>query len=170
VSAYSHHCTLGKLSERPPSARRWPYHRKINLMAALAKSLGSTNYEAAASIPFVSATSICWLVPAWLAGSMQSIRKYVEHMGLTGSSAESSSRSIAPSTWLSRLSVYSLFHIGHHAVHHRYPKIPQDRLSDLQGSQNSYPNYRSALVAMLLTLPDPKVGSQWELASSSRPR
>src|SRR5262249_61125974 len=39
------------------------------------------------------------LIPAWLAANMQSFRKYVEHVGLTGATVNSSTRSIVAEGW-----------------------------------------------------------------------
>ena len=40
------------------------------------------------------------LAPAWLAANMQSLRKYIEHVGLLGSTVNSSTRSIVAHGWL----------------------------------------------------------------------
>jgi fatty acid desaturase len=92
---------------------------------------------------------------------MQNLRKYIEHMGLFGDSAESSSRTIAPNSLLSWLSVYNLFNIGYHSVHHRFPKIPQDRLAEFLTPKNTFPNYHSAFLDMVRTLRNPQVGVNW---------
>jgi fatty acid desaturase len=62
---------------------------------------------------------------------------------------------------LSWLSVYNLFNIGYHSVHHRFPKIPQDRLAEFVTPENTFPNYRSAFLDMVRTLPNPQVGASW---------
>ena len=40
-----------------------------------------------------------YFIPAWLAANMQALRKYVEHVGLTGTTVNSSTRSIVAEGW-----------------------------------------------------------------------
>jgi fatty acid desaturase len=110
---------------------------------------------------------VMFLAPAWLAGCLQSWRKYIEHMGVTGSTALSATRSVQPSGWLGHLVSFSLFNEPFHGIHHKYPRLPQETLpafSSILTPSNEeeiapFPNYRSALWEMLGTLRDPRVGS-----------
>jgi fatty acid desaturase len=110
-----------------------------------------------------------FVLPGLLAGNLHSWRKYIEHMGLTGSTVLSSTRSIVAEGWFGRLFSFSLFNINYHGVHHRYAKIPQARLPRFksmlmpteEGELAPYPNYRTALVEMLRCLPNPRIGAQW---------
>src|SRR5881409_3052499 len=71
-----------------------------------------------------------YIVPGVIGGNMHSLRKYIEHMGLTGSTILSSTRSIVSQSFLGRLAAFSLFNIQFHGVHHKYAKIPQARLPE----------------------------------------
>jgi fatty acid desaturase/ABC-type phosphate/phosphonate transport system substrate-binding protein len=112
---------------------------------------------------------VMYLIPASLAGWMQSLRKYIEHMGMTGSTVLSSTRSIVDPGILGRLLAFTLFHEPFHGVHHKYARLPHAALpgftDDLEpaGPPELPPflTYRQALLDMLPSLLDPKVGSQW---------
>jgi fatty acid desaturase len=114
---------------------------------------------------------VLYLLPAIVAGNMHSWRKYIEHMGLTGSTVLGLTRTIVPSGWLGRFIAFTLYNVSYHSVHHYYARMPQASLPSFASSihpqtpeeQTLYPSYWSALWAMLPTLSDPKVGSQWRL-------
>ena len=53
---------------------------------------------------------VMFVAPAFLAGSMQSLRKYIEHMGLTGSTVLSSTRTVVSPSLVGRLLAFTLFH------------------------------------------------------------
>ena len=115
---------------------------------------------------------VCYVVPAMLAGNMQSLRKYIEHMGLTSSTVLGSTRSVLSHGPIGRLVAFSLFNIPYHGVHHRYAGLPQSRMPEFtallgptrEEEPAPYPNYRSAFGDMVRTLADPRVGSQWRSA------
>jgi len=108
-------------------------------------------------------------IPAFLAGSMQSLRKYTEHMGLAGSTPTTSTRSIISLGILGRVLSFSLFNEPYHGVHHVYARLPHEYLPqfasvltpETEDEPFPYPNYRSAMWHMLGTLRDPRVGAQW---------
>lgn len=112
---------------------------------------------------------IVYVIPAWLAGNLQSWRKYIEHMGLTGHTALSSTRSIVPRSVLGRFVAFTLFNEPYHGVHHKFGQLPQGALPVFKSllrpqaddEQPPYPSYRDALVQMIGTLRDPRVGAQW---------
>jgi fatty acid desaturase len=113
---------------------------------------------------------LMYLVPAWLAGNLQSARKYIEHMGLFGGTVLSVTRSVVPPGPIGRLVACSLFNEPYHGAHHLYGKIPQAALPDasellMQPDPGNVPPYRSysrAFVDMALTLSDPRIGAQWQ--------
>jgi fatty acid desaturase len=115
-----------------------------------------------------------YLVPALLAGSMQSWRKYIEHVGLTGSSVNSSTRSIVSEGMLGRLIAFTLLHEPYHGVHHRHAGLPHaelpQRASELEPKNpdeiSPFPSYGHALIHLLQRLADPRVGAQWRKAVS----
>jgi fatty acid desaturase len=110
-----------------------------------------------------------YLIPAGLAGFMQSLRKYIEHMGLTGATVLSSTRSVVNPGLLGRLLAFTLFQEPYHGVHHKLPRLPQAALPEFSDDlvpgdpteHVPFPTYRQALFDMLPTLLDPRVGSQW---------
>jgi len=115
-----------------------------------------------------------YALPALLTGSMYAWRKYVEHMGLIGTTPAGLSRSVVHTDPLGRLLTFTMFNIGFHGVHHAYSSLPQDALPQFSGvlddgekQEAVYPTYYSALRAMLPSLADPKVGPQWRQAPSS---
>ena len=111
-----------------------------------------------------------YLVPALIAGSMQSLRKYVEHMGLTSGSVLGATRSVVSPGILGRLLSFSLFNEPYHGVHHQDARIPHTVYPRFAGlvvpsdpeDTVPFPNYRLALWDMLKSLSDPRVGAQWD--------
>jgi fatty acid desaturase len=106
----------------------------------------------------------CYIVPAWLAGNIQSARKYVEHMGLFGTTAETLTRSIVSDTWFGRLVSFTLFDEPYHAAHHFHGEIPQRqvaRTARVFEGACVYRTYSAALADVARQLADPKVGPQW---------
>ena len=110
-----------------------------------------------------------YLAPAFLAGNLQSWRKYIEHVGLTGSTIKSATRSIIPESRLGRLFAFTLLHEPYHGVHHQqvslsHAELPQ-HASSLQPTvpeeHPPYRSYRHALADLICCLADPRVGPQW---------
>jgi fatty acid desaturase len=110
-----------------------------------------------------------YLAPAYLASNMQSWRKYIEHVGLTGSTVNSSTRSIVSKGPLGRIVAFTLLHEPYHGVHHRHAGLPHAELpqftAELEpknpGEVSPFPSYRRALMDLLRNLPDPRAGAQW---------
>src|SRR5262245_4730202 len=71
-----------------------------------------------------------YLIPAWLAANMQSFRKYVEHVGLTGSTVNSSTRSVVAEGWVARFVNFTLLHEPYHGVHHWRAGLPHPELPE----------------------------------------
>ena len=117
-----------------------------------------------------------YLVPAILAANLQSWRKYIEHVGLAGSTVNSSTRSIVAHGWLGRLVAFTLLNEPYHGVHHKYAGLPHAELPQLASELLPiapeellpYRSYRHALLDMLRSLADPRVGAQWRTANSVR--
>ncbi|MHA3774751.1 fatty acid desaturase family protein [Verrucomicrobiota bacterium sgz303538] len=110
-----------------------------------------------------------YVIPAVTAGNLQSWRKYIEHVGLTGSTIRSATRSIIADGPLGRLVSLTLLHEPFHGVHHQRAGLPHAELpcyaADLQPEipeeKAPFPSYRHALVDLLRSLADPRVGAQW---------
>lgn len=120
-----------------------------------------------------------WLyfIPGLLAGNAQSWRKYIEHVGLSGHTARSATRSIICDTWGGRLLSVSLLHEPFHGVHHLRTGLPHYELPHHAASLTAvepgeiapFPNYRSAIRHLLRTLSDPRVGSHWPDPNAASP-
>ena len=116
-------------------------------------------------------TYFLWLyvAPAVIAGNLQSWRKYIEHVGLSGHTAKGATRSIIADTWSGRLLSLTLLHEPFHAVHHLRAGLPHPELPwhaallvpTVDGDVTPFPNYRSALLDLLRNLSDPRSGSHW---------
>jgi fatty acid desaturase len=112
-----------------------------------------------------------WLqiIPGWLAGNMQSVRKYVEHVGLTGSTVNSSTRSIVAKGWMADFVNFTLLHEPYHGVHHwrsglPHPELPQhaDVLEPkVEEERPPFLTFGAAMQDLLINLADPRVGAQW---------
>jgi fatty acid desaturase len=117
-----------------------------------------------------------YLVPAGIAANLQSWRKYIEHVGLTGSTVNSATRNIVSESWLGRLVAFTLLHEPYHGVHHQHAGLPHAELpqfaAELQPAspdeRSPFPSYRRALVDLLRSLADPRVGGQWRTANPVR--
>ncbi|EDY22242.1 fatty acid desaturase [Chthoniobacter flavus Ellin428] len=109
------------------------------------------------------------LAPAWLAGNMQSVRKYVEHVGLTGATVNASTRSVVAEGWTATFLNFTLLHEPYHGVHHwrsglSHPDLPRHAAALEPAVAEERPPFRSFTAAvwdLIINLPDPKVGAQW---------
>jgi fatty acid desaturase len=111
---------------------------------------------------------IAYLVPAWIAGNLQSLRKYVEHMGLFGNTAVTLTRSIDDPTITGRLLSLSLFNEPFHGAHHQQARLAQHELPAAarttgfyEGQPLVFQTYTAAVTHMLGHLRDPRIGAHW---------
>ncbi|MHB1081345.1 MAG: fatty acid desaturase family protein [Prosthecobacter sp.] len=110
-----------------------------------------------------------YLAPAFIAGNLQSWRKYVEHVGLTGNTVNSATRHIVAEGWTGRLVAFTLLHEPYHGVHHLHVGIPHSELPHRKDEilpktpdeRAPFPSYRHAMLDVLRSLRDPRVGAQW---------
>jgi fatty acid desaturase len=117
-----------------------------------------------------------YFIPGFIAGNLQSWRKYIEHVGMSGHTARSATRSIIADTWLGRVMSVTLLHEPLHGIHHIKSAIPHSELPQHTawlspedvGDTTPFPNYRSAFVDLLRRLPDPRVGNQWNTVATAR--
>ena len=114
-----------------------------------------------------------YLAPAMIAANLQNWRKYVEHLGLTGNTVNSSTRSIVPRSWLGHLFAYTLLHEPYHGVHHANAGLPHRWLPQFTailipkepGELAPFMSYRQALPDLIRSLGNPRVGAQWRDSS-----
>jgi fatty acid desaturase len=145
--------------------RRWRIWTELGLIA----SVWSVILVAVAYSNAWKYLLVMYVLPAGLAGFMQSLRKYIEHMGLFGDTVLSSTRSVVNPGLLGRFLAFTLFQEPFHGVHHKFARLPHvvlpEFVDDLAPEDSTerppFPTYRDALFDMLPTLLDPKVGSQW---------
>ncbi|WP_395746968.1 fatty acid desaturase family protein [Prosthecobacter sp.] len=116
-----------------------------------------------------------YLAPAWLAANLQSWRKYIEHVGLLGNTANSSTRSIVARGWLGRFVAFTLLHEPYHGLHHMHAGLPHAELPKLAvelqpkalEERPPFPSYTHALVDLFRSLANPRVGAQWRPSNSA---
>lgn len=110
-----------------------------------------------------------FLVPAAIAANLQSWRKYVEHVGLTGPTVRSATRSIVAADPVGRLVSFTLLHEPYHGVHHlraglshaELPRYSADLMPEHPDEHAPFASYRHALGHLMRELADPRVGAQW---------
>ena len=112
------------------------------------------------------------LAPAWLAGSLQTLRKFTEHLGLAGDTILAMTRTVAYTGRIGRAASKTQLHVEHHGTHHRRARIPWNELPDVTptvyntGDEGPlFSNHLAAVCDMLPHLLDPKVGPQWTRAN-----
>lgn len=111
-----------------------------------------------------------YFIPTFIAGNLQSWRKYIEHVGLTGSTINSGTRSIVADTWTGKLVAFTLLHEPYHGLHHMHVGLPHAELPRLAPELepthpdeiHPFPSYRHAMLHLLRELADPRVGAQWK--------
>jgi hypothetical protein len=96
-----------------------------------------------------------YAVPTFVAGNLQSWRKYIEHVGMMGSTVNSSTRSIVANDWLGRIVSFTLL------PHAELPGLASSLDPAEPEERHPFPNYRAALIDLLRSLRDPRVGAQW---------
>lgn len=117
-----------------------------------------------------------YVAPAYIAANLQSWRKYIEHVGLTGDTVNGLTRSIVADTWPGRFVALTLLHEPFHGVHHQRAGLPHaelpQRVEDLMprapGEREPFPSYWHALLDLLRSLENPRAGSQWRSEKPAR--
>lgn len=110
-----------------------------------------------------------YLVPAMMAASLQTLRKFVEHMGLIGKTPLTLTRTVVDETTVGKVISASMLYVSYHGTHHRYGKLPYYDLPEATEKAYSsepapipiYPSYWSAFCDMVPTLANPRCGSLW---------
>jgi fatty acid desaturase len=110
-----------------------------------------------------------FVVPAYLAGMLQSLRKFTEHMGMMGNTPETAARTIIDDSPVGQFLSATMLNITYHAAHHRDASLPYHELPRATAEAIAidptanpvYPSYWQGFVDMMPSLADPKVGGQW---------
>ncbi len=157
---------------RPGSLIREPaVRRRIWLELALIIATWSTVLTMVAVMGWWKCFLIGFALPSWLAGNMQAVRKYIEHLGLTANDPIGLTRSIVAPGPLGKLMSFTLLHEPYHGVHHRYGGLRHStlpRFADVLPERDDkqrllFPSYRRACLDMVKSLRDPKIGGQWRI-------
>ena len=117
-----------------------------------------------------------YLAPGALAANMQSVRKYIEHVGMTGETINGCTRSIVADTWLGKVISFTLLHEPYHGVHHQHAGLPHSKLPAFAhkleprapGERPPFRSYGHAFVDLIHCLADPRVGPQWHADTAAQ--
>lgn len=109
------------------------------------------------------------IIPMAISGVLQTVNKYIQHVGLHGRTVLGLTRTVIDEHKPSELVSSAMFYNDYHGTHHRYAKIPYYNLPaatpyTLAGASEFCPVYKNlwyAFLAMVPCLADPKVGPQW---------
>ena len=109
------------------------------------------------------------IIPMAISGSMQTINKFIQHLGLHGRTVLGLTRTVVDEHPAGEVVSSAMFFNDYHGTHHRYAKIPYYNLPSatpytLANATEFCPVYANlgyAFLAMLPCLADPKIGPQW---------
>lgn len=112
---------------------------------------------------------IGYFVQALIAGNLQSIRKFTEHVGLLGDTILTTTRTVVDKQLIGNALSASMLRIDYHGTHHRYAKVPYYNLpvatpyvyDGSTAHEPIFPTYWHAMWDMFISLGNPRVGAQW---------
>ncbi|MDB6137567.1 MAG: Fatty acid desaturase [Verrucomicrobiaceae bacterium] len=120
---------------------------------------------------------LLWMhfIPGMIAGNLQSWRKYIEHVGMAGDTPTSATRSIVSEGLAGRVVAFTLLHEPFHGLHHRHVGLPHAALPPLApsltpqmpGETHPFTSYRHALMDLIRSLGDPRVGPHWQTKATT---
>lgn len=106
-----------------------------------------------------------YLIPAYVTGIVQTIRKLTEHLGLPAGDAMHGARTVVTRGPVGRAFSYTSFHIASHGLHHLFPQMPHDNLEkafELKREENRdapvFPSHFRAMLDMTRHLAHPGIG------------
>ena len=117
-------------------------------------------------VPFI----LAFVIPLWLGANMQSWRRLIEHLGLTGDDTLSMTRTVIATNPIERLYSLIMMHENYHGPHHSKGRVPWQSLPAM--TREMYPpgspqrallfrSYLTAVPHMLKALARPEIGPQW---------
>jgi fatty acid desaturase len=71
-----------------------------------------------------------WVIPHFVAGVIQSGRKFTEHLGLSSYDPMLGTRTVVGKSWLTKFTTYLNFDIFIHGPHHRHPRVAHRQLRE----------------------------------------
>jgi fatty acid desaturase len=121
--------------------------------------------------PFIVAT----VVPLVISGTLQTLNKFEQHLGLHGHSVIGLTRTVVDRNRATELISAAMLYNDYHGTHHRYARIPYYHLPQATpfalATANEhcpvYPNIGRAILDMLACLADPKAGPQWNVVKET---
>ncbi|HAB14692.1 MAG TPA: fatty acid desaturase [Planctomycetaceae bacterium] len=99
-----------------------------------------------------------WWIPLTIAGFLQTMRKFTEHLGMASFDPLLGTRTVRGRNWLTRITSFLNFDIFVHGPHHRHPRVAHTSLGELMDDYVDanperdlpvYPTYARATLAML---------------------
>jgi fatty acid desaturase len=153
------------------TARRIPpaQLRRIKLEYALVVVVWTTVFVVLTRYGWWEEFLVGYFAQALIAGNLQTVRKFTEHMGLLGDTILTVTRTVVDKSHYGEAMSKSMLRIDYHGTHHRYAKVPYFNLPEAtpyvyDGQVETvpiYPSYISAMWEMVKTLGNPRVGKQW---------
>ncbi len=116
---------------------------------------------------------LAYVIPAWLTGVFQTLRKFVDHLGLPAGDAMGGCRTVLSGSLAGRLVDWTSLDISAHGLHHKFPQMPHENLARAlphTAPEVTAPVFSSHLAAfrdMLRSLPRPGVGVNAPRADSA---
>jgi len=145
------------LSSRARRAIGWEYAELIAFWSAALVVIALTDQWSG----FLRA----WVLPWWIAGILQTGRKFTEHLGMSSYDPLHGTRTVYGGGWLTRVCSYLNSDIFIHGPHHRSPRVTADELhafaTQLRAASANgfYDSYGAAIKDMLPhLLQNPGVG------------
>jgi fatty acid desaturase len=100
--------------------------------------------------------TLAYLIPAWVTGMLQTLRKFVDHLGLPAGEALAGCRTVVSRSLRGRFVDWTSFDISVHGLHHRFPQMPHRNLAratELLDGNCAAPVFTSHLAAFRHMLP-----------------
>lgn len=143
--------------------------RRIALEYALIVVFWSSLLAAVALNGWWREFALVYLIPAWLTGVFQTLRKLTEHLGLPAGDPMHGARTILAQDWVGRFAAWTSFHVEQHGLHHKYPQMPHGNLeraieaTETRVGAPVFPTYWSAMCDMFPHLARPGIGvNAWD--------
>ncbi|MFQ5412340.1 MAG: fatty acid desaturase family protein [Phycisphaerae bacterium] len=115
-----------------------------------------------------------YLIPAYVAGVVQTVRKLTEHLGLPVGDAMQGARTVLTQGPIGRAFSYTSFHIASHGLHHLFPQMPHDNLNKAYAMEEErnpdapvFPSHFRAMLDMTRHLAYPGIGVNARAASKA---
>jgi fatty acid desaturase len=151
-----------------PQTLRTIRREYLGLLAAWGTAIGASIWLVRSGRIDGAAFHPLWLSPLAISMSLNTIRKFTEHLGMESLDPVLGTRTVIGPSLITRLSSYFNFDIYVHGPHHRYPRAQHTelpvRLRELQSEAAEpipvFPTYRAAMLDMFPCLfRNPGVGA-----------